>query len=534
MSIAVAISSVLLIILYYWVFGVGLWLPWFLSVTCLAVASYMFGDTFRGSVDMASASMKYLYNKASKFGTTSFDPNNLTPEEKRLKLDRFKGTYVGGLYNEGNTCFINSVVQALASCRPISEFCLEARSDDNFSFQFYKLLGQLNQIRPGHHSYSTTSLMSRIGGTRRWSRYDQEDAQEFFQQILMVLEKDHKEKHPPGEEQGTNATVPGPPKRITPFDSYSATRVGCLNCGDMEGVRVGVLSSLDLSLDAQHTSYNLIDLIRSYCEMETIPDVECYRCTLLDYRKKLEARAEAPGLLQEALKRRIAELDAVVAAKIIDDKRYQELKYKGQKILGVKTKQTLFAPPLADVIMVHINRSVFDMNSGYSRKNYSPVDFPALLDMSEFTTDPDNPKNAELATDMHPVNDDDLKYQLKAAVMHYGSANFGHYVCFRKFNGVWWRTNDDSVELTTEAQVLESKGIFMLFYERERESDRQLQAQAEAQSKVEDQDAEAISVEEPRVAATYEVDGDNEANEPSKEKNVLDRGPFGTKETSNL
>ena len=152
---------------------------------------------------------------------------------------------------------------------------------------------------------------------------------------------------------------------------------------------------------------------------------------------------------------------------VIDDKVYSKLKFADLKVQTDKTKQTMFAQPNPDTLMIHINRSVFDLRMGLIRKNTATVKFPPVLDISAYTCDPKDSTNFDPRTKMHglPAGSEDL-YDLKAAVVHYGSANFGHYICFRKFHGLWWRISDDQVDLTTESQVLNTQGVFMLFYER--------------------------------------------------------------------
>lgn len=58
-----------------------------------------------------------------------------------------------------------------------------------------------------------------------------------------------------------------------------------------------------------------------------------------------------------------------------------------------------------------------------------------------------------------------LTYALRSVIVHYGTHNYGHYIAFRKFRGLWWRISDETVYVVDEAEVLSTPGIFMLFYE---------------------------------------------------------------------
>ncbi|CUS24048.1 LAQU0S13e02124g1_1 [Lachancea quebecensis] len=58
-----------------------------------------------------------------------------------------------------------------------------------------------------------------------------------------------------------------------------------------------------------------------------------------------------------------------------------------------------------------------------------------------------------------------LTYALRSVIVHYGTHNYGHYIAFRKYRGLWWRISDETVYVVDEAEVLSTPGIFVLFYE---------------------------------------------------------------------
>lgn len=78
------------------------------------------------------------------------------------------------------------------------------------------------------------------------------------------------------------------------------------------------------------------------------------------------------------------------------------------------------------------------------------------------------PYKSSLSSDEKPSTDSNsspFMYTLKAVVSHFGTHNYGHYISFRKHRGVWWRVSDETVRVSTENEVLDCQGSFMLFYE---------------------------------------------------------------------
>jgi len=195
--------------------------------------------------------------------------------------------------------------------------------------------------------------------------------------------------------------------------------------------------------------------------------VECEKCSLLtkkeqltkflDKASTLPAETVSPELLQTAKER----LECCNEALDSDD--FSKLTFETLKIASKtqanKTKHIMIAKP-PKVLVLHLNRSQFNMFTGMSAKNYASLSYPKLLNMAGWTTRHDclevNPGlpisdvpesgartilNDEGELDLYTIN----LYELKSVVAHYGGHHNGHYVAYRKSGKTWFKISDDEV-----------------------------------------------------------------------------------------
>ncbi|OWB58845.1 hydrolase activity protein [[Candida] boidinii] len=305
-----------------------------------------------------------------------------------------------------------------------------------------------------------------------------------------------------------------PLRLMTPVDGLQCERIGCTICGEVGGIRYSVISGLGLSLPSTYNqSYSLYELLDSWVEEEIIDGVECNRCGLIEMKNKLleqiESCKDESGVstnekLSNLLHDRLNKIDDELSKPIINDETYAKLHVKNLVKKSKKTKQIYFSRP-PPLLCIHINRSVFDLRSYTVRKNNAQVEFPLHLDLSKYVAEPndinldarllfrkqdefnkksqqeeengvaDGDSNVdeviqhkadtenEIKTEIEAENG--LKYSLKSVISHYGTHNYGHYIAFRKYRGIWWRISDETVRVSEEREVLSSQGTFMLFYE---------------------------------------------------------------------
>lgn len=489
------------------------------------------------------------------------------------------GGYPGGLQNDGNTCFMNSVIQCLASSEEFTKFLtsyasieensnecsdntntadnkamkflqnLKNSSNDNNSLKMVQfsnaLLNLVNSLNSKHGNRSPTyktkdllNVMKDGPNKHLFLGYNQEDAQEFYQNVMKQVEKEfttveklqtveiitdevsNNDQSKESENDQSkkyvnlqndfitdlndlghlgNVYVPVsqidpaddinedkylPYKLVTPVDGLQCDRIGCINCGEMGGIRYSVTSGLALNLPmegANRHRFTLGELIDEFCKLEVIDGVECNRCSLFAVKDELlqklanlkenETNLKGSLLLIEKIEERLQTIDQVLKKNCVPDEIYKKLHTKNMVQKSRKVKQSYLSRP-PPLLCIHINRSVFDPRTYMVRKNNAKIDFPLELDLSDFVASTDDInldarlKFRKQDEDMKKIDRGDLlKYKLKSVISHFGTHNYGHYIAFRKLRGQWWHISDETVRLSTEDEVLGCQGTFMLFYE---------------------------------------------------------------------
>lgn len=571
-----------------------------------------------------SSSSNFLNRRRFRYGS-----NQNTKQQKKLMK---KGGNIGGLINDGNTCFMNSVLQSLASSNSLISFLNDEtiegdikEKDLKFTKSFKTLLENLNNKHFNkNHDYKTNPMLKTMTKTPNKNflmGYNQEDAQEFFQSILSELESDFKKIH--SSNTTTNKTEPvltsslpsdtvhgidnlgyiGPVyipssqidpnlqdsqlkstrfNLLTPVDGLSAERIGCLQCGEMGGIRYSVISGLSLNLPPDnYNALKLTDLLTKWIEPEIIEGVDCNRCALnsvLQYQQDqlstLEAKEQTSSTekLIELLKLRVGEIERELEKPIIDDEIFKKLHTKNMMKKCSKSKQILISRP-PPLLAIHINRSVFDPMTYRVRKNNARVVFPLKLDLDPFVAEPndintdarlplskkvkvqepivqsessstssletpDSSNNEKEEGDEKLEQDSDsdsdeqeiplsiekqdisgpLVYALRSVIVHYGTHNYGHYIAFRKYRGVWWRTSDETIDIVDEDEVLSAPGVFMLFYELDKVSDH-----ADSNDEEEgDSDDESDSDDEDQGLGKVKISGESDEEEVEEDEESRD------------
>lgn len=319
----------------------------------------------------------------------------------------------------------------------------------------------------------------------------------------------------PNLENGHNMLAPL--LLVTPVDGVTAERIGCLTCGEVGGIRYSVTSGLSLNLPstlhALSANLDLQFLLNEWIKPEIIDQVNCNRCGMSQTRDAMIERLaqmrdnNTPLDICNMFQRRLDAINAELSKACISDEQMEKLTIEQMIRKSKKSKQIYFSRP-PPLLLIHINRLVFDTRTYSIVKNSSNVQFPVALDLRPWIAEPGDinmdarrPLRKQDEREPRPASEMDLSscsnspvgsssngsnggsaltpisqdtylaapdmpgYSLVAVISHYGTHNYGHYICYRRLRGTWWRISDELVYVVTEAEVISGQGTFMLFYE---------------------------------------------------------------------
>ena len=449
-----------------------------------------------------------------------------------------------GLGNWDNSCYQNSVLQGLAALESLPAFLRSSTAGPSGSTlkALDETIARLNDPANVGKTFWTPAELKSM------SSWQQQDAQEYFSKLSDELEKDTTKaaskrpgsnglenvlrverrrtrttsSEPTSPSKTGSATPSDDPTRVeqlpeevasflvrNPLEGLLAQRVGCQQCGYVEGLSLVPFNCLTVPLGRQWM-YDVRSCLDEYTTLEPINGVECAKCTLLRAKEQMEqllsklrpdvgerssALDEATKAFQLSLRERLR-----VIIQALEDENFSDQVLKNcqippnKRILTTKTRQAVIARSPKSLVL-HVNRSNFDELTGVQSKNSATVRFPQQLDLAPWCLGRDpsfdsgdggvetwnvDPSKSMLSTeDCIEKLDSGNLYELRAVITHYGRHENGHYICYRRSpNSIktddnehventtpWWRLSDDDVTEVDESTVLAQGGVFMLFYE---------------------------------------------------------------------
>lgn len=449
-----------------------------------------------------------------------------------------------GLGNWDNSCYQNSVLQGLAALESLPAFLGSNAAGASGPTQkaLHETIARLNDPANVGKTFWTPAELKSM------SSWQQQDAQEYFSKISDELEKDtakaaKKRTGSGGLETllrvGRSATRTSSPETTSvlqassiaspedmtpveqlpeevasfivrnPLEGLLAQRVGCQQCGYVEGLSLVPFNCLTVPLGRQWM-YDVRSCFDEYTALEPINGVECAKCTLLRAKQHMEqllsklhpeeggresASDEATQAFRLSLRGRLNMVTQALEDEDFSDQVLKKCQIPSNKrVSTTKTRQAVIARSPRSLV-VHVNRSNFDELTGVQSKNSATVRFPQQLDLAPWclghepssnkkddgveTWNVDPSKSMLSTEDSIEKFDSGKMYELRAVITHYGRHENGHYICYRRSpysskadenkdiesSTPWWRLSDEDVTEVDEDTVLAQGGVFMLFYE---------------------------------------------------------------------
>ncbi|RZF42687.1 hypothetical protein LSTR_LSTR001482 [Laodelphax striatellus] len=439
---------------------------------------------------------------------------------------RRKQVPVVGLQNLGFTCFLNALLQALASC-PIFKKWLESSQQGPVSQALLNLLNVLsNEADSSVEDPYSPMEMIQILRDNGWAiSPGEQDAHELFHHMILTLEEESQKSHPNVSGCLSDALLPpvGPSIKSNTAVSKSTTNLKQSHNNHVIPVSSstpstlnGRVESLDISAQGDTKSPSpVLDINRNPIPSPftgfLTSQTKCTECgfkSVLRYDKfdslsvHLPPVEEGTGTTPSHTLTQL--LDRFVSTELINgfncDGCNKDAPEGSPPILSSALKN-LSIGKLPRCLCIHIPRTlIHDNGHPYKRNDY--VDFPEFLGMDPYTQNAimkhqkaEQADTNGVATDLSsgstvlkrlhnhfkfkPCNN---WYRLKAVVVHKGPIEGGHFVTYRRgpldttirhrssdsnshVEQRWFLTSDSDVRAATLCEAMQSSA-YLLFYEK--------------------------------------------------------------------
>lgn len=339
-----------------------------------------------------------------------------------------------GLNNLGNTCFMNSVLQALLhappfrnyflsgrhdrdSCRKTSGdlFCLSCDIDVIFNAVFS---GDRAPYSPAQFLYSWWRLSENL------ACYEQQDAHEFFMSVLdRIHEKEGKTRNTKKDNGDCHCVV------HRAFSGLLRSDVTCTVCGFTSTTYDPCVDiSLDFNTNIDHSSPNKPQKSTETGHISTLT-------SCLD----VFTRPEKLGS---------------------DQKLYcQNCKERHESVKQMSIRRL----PL--VLCLHVKRFEHSLVRKASRKIDRHLQFPFSLDMTPYVSSSIVRKrfgNRIFAFE-GDESENSTNFEVFAVITHSGMLESGHYITYLRINEQWYKC-DDAWVTEVDDEVVRASQIYLVFY----------------------------------------------------------------------
>ncbi|KAL9550292.1 hypothetical protein PS6_005619 [Mucor atramentarius] len=442
--------------------------------------------------DNLSKKLNVIYQEGSMTNTNIMTESELAKTSKVADICLASGieadddsSHVSGLVNTGNTCFMNSVLQALSSLPHLHNY-LEHISHIATGVPLPVTRSLLKTIRSltrplyRRSSFRPVDIVTALSSNRRIISREQQDAQEFFQLVSSAMDTEG-QKIVKTEQLGgglrdllNQTTLKGVirPEWVqkplscsantqskvamltvndhleNPFTGLLANRLSCMQCGYTSAIRHFSFNNIQLNVPNKYTT-TLEECLSQFTSMEYLQDASCRKCSFETTVKALAVEIESLKHQSKKIKSDTKKKREIVVQLVAMEKAKRELERRLsvgrieeesdhdklpllRSVSRMSSKQVMLAKP-PKILCLHISRSAF-LNTGAIYKNTCQLLFPEYLDVSPFSTNGTlhTQPNMPISTVNEKSTGKGFYYRLMSVVVHYGSHSFGHFVAFKR------------------------------------------------------------------------------------------------------
>ncbi|XP_059658276.1 ubiquitin C-terminal hydrolase 22 [Cornus florida] len=380
---------------------------------------------------------RFSKRKRLDFGV---DLDSKSPKRFFLRSDRrSKSCFplgLRGLNNLGNTCFMNSVLQALLHAPPLRNYFLSdrhnhetcrKRSSDGLCLPcdidvIYSAVfsGNRTPYSPAHFLYSWWQHSENLAS------YEQQDAHEFFISMLdRIHEKEGKTRNPNKDKEDCHCIA----HRV--FSGLLRSDVTCMTCGFTSTTYD---PCMDISLDLNTNTSSSTNVANKAIKPTANTGVSTLAGCL-----DLFTRPEKLGS---------------------DQKLYCQNCQEKQDSLKQMSIRRL---PL--VLCLHIKRFEHSPVKKVSKKIDRHLQFPFSLDMSPYLSSSIVRKRFGNRIFAFEGEEPDIstEFEVFAVVTHSGMLESGHYVTYLRLSDQWYKC-DDAWITEVDEEVVRSSQSYLIYY----------------------------------------------------------------------
>ncbi|KAI1940335.1 hypothetical protein LOZ12_004568 [Ophidiomyces ophidiicola] len=381
------------------------------SIWCQGCGDFIYDSevdvVLNGASKTIERSRKRSFVEALTYGADSEEASYLISNSNK-RLCGKEG--VRGLFNLGQTCYMNVILQTLFHEPMLTTYFLghghrtyDCSEPNCFSCHVAEAFAEFNNDEKEEGFGALNLLLSSWQSSPELAGYQQQDAHEFYQFLVNKLHASA-DDHEDGYDKRCRCFF------HKAFFGKLQSSVTCHKCGNTNRTEDPILD-LSLAFQVQRkkkalhwipgdmdSTPTLTGCLESYTAPEELPasDYSCSWC----------------GTPQGATKQ-----------------------------LRLRT--------LPLIMCMQLKR--FERHRSVSEKVDAKVAFPLCINMAPYTT-----RSSSKSTSKY-------NYDLLSVVVHIGDIDSGHYLTYCRQGEQWFKFNDDKVTLATESEVLDADA-YLLFY----------------------------------------------------------------------